>query len=372
VWRNFKLRFTGALVASAVITTGAITAFSSGPSLAVLALQSSTKAPHSFSALPATGSVIRIIQEYNYSIGNGLTDSTPSNYSYQLAIPTNVADEASRVAAVFGVSGTPVNTNGDGSDWTITNATGSTLNYESPGLPEWYFNSSQSGTPASTEALSLNALPSDDVVDADVQHYMADLAYGYQLTMPEFGTSTSTTSNVDGSDSSSVSTKDVSYTVVVDGIATDQSVSFSFDSSNDVVSASGPSFNVASSTNYPLQSIQAGVAALNAEQQAEFPSDTTSTTSKATTSNGDALSTNSSSTPPIVNVTLDSESITLGTYELTDGSLWLLPVYNYSGEAMYSTNSSSNGSWQELAVDPSYIKGSANPTSVGQHGFLNF
>jgi hypothetical protein len=73
--------------------------------------------------------------------------------------------------------------------------------------------------------------------------------------------------------------------------------------------------------------------------------------------------------PPIVNVTLDNASITLHTYQLTDGSLWLLPVYSYTGLITSADGSTSSGIWNELAVDPSYVHVSGPGSS---HGVINY
>ena len=66
-------------------------------------------------------------------------------------------------------------------------------------------------------------------------------------------------------------------------------------------------------------------------------------------------------------MTLDSVSTTLSSYTLTDGSVWMLPLYNYSGTVTNSDGSTYTGTWSTLAVDPSYVQlpvsstGGSNP-----------
>ena len=67
--------------------------------------------------------------------------------------------------------------------------------------------------------------------------------------------------------------------------------------------------------------------------------------------------------PPIIDVTLDSVSISLQSYQLNDGTVWLLPIYDYSGTVMNSDGSSYRSDWTTIAVDPSYVD--VNVTSGG-------
>ena len=54
-------------------------------------------------------------------------------------------------------------------------------------------------------------------------------------------------------------------------------------------------------------------------------------TSPPAASATDDTTTTTTPAPPIVNVTLDAETISYQTYQLTDGSVWMLPIYNYTG-----------------------------------------
>lgn len=368
-WRNLQLRLSGTLIAGALVTAGAFALFQGpGTTLPVLALQATSGANVPATSASGYTGAMQIYVKFNFSAGPGLSTTTPISASYQLQVPSSGATETSRLAQIFGISGSPVNTSGDGVDWSVTDASGSSLDYANSGVPQW----SYSATPSTTSTdSSLSDLPSQSTLANDVRHYLSMMGYGYSVSAPSFGASTAT----DATSASSTSTEDVTYTVDVDGMSTNQTVSFSVDANNKVVNAAGPAFNVTSTTNYPLQSLAAGVSALNVEQQKKCPATSPETSTPGTSAGTTAGSSGTTSTtptgPPIVDVTLNSDSITLATYQLTDGSVWLLPVYNYEGVEKNINGSSSSGSWHELAVDPSYVHVSGNSSSGG-HGVVNY
>jgi hypothetical protein len=249
-----------------------------------------------------------------------------------------------------------------------------------------------SGTPVATD------VPNHATLEADAQGYLHQLGYGYSVGSPQFSSETGNATSAGGAVTTAIDWGTVSYSVVVDAMTTNQTVQFTIDSNNQVVSASGPAFNVASTFRYPLQSPVAGVTALNAQQQSYFAG---SGTSKGVASGGDTVAPQSSgsssgtptpisdpsgsstgastppgppdtavttptdaptsSGPPIVDVTLDSVSVSLGSYMLSDGSVWLLPVYNYTGNVPSTDGTASPGSWSTIAVDPAYVKLSDAP-----------
>jgi hypothetical protein len=186
-------------------------------------------------------------------------------------------------------------------------------------------------------------VPSETTLASDVQHYLDELGYGYSVASADFGTSTISETNASGG-LVSVSTADVTYSVVVNGVSTDQTLSFSVNADNTVIYASGPALRVGAPVNYPLQSPLAGVAALNAAQHAKYASSTSS--------------------PPLVNATLTSERVQLATYQLADGALWFLPIYTYSGNVTNTTGTDSSGTWDELAIDPTYLQSGSHGAAV--------
>jgi hypothetical protein len=93
---------------------------------------------------------------------------------------------------------------------------------------------------------------------------------------------------------------------------------------------------------YPLESPAAGVAQLNATQKSRFsPASASGTTATP---------------PPVIDVALSGDTITFETYELTDGTWWLLPVYHYQGAFTGTTGAPSTGTWEQLAIDPAYVR----------------
>jgi hypothetical protein len=143
----------------------------------------------------------------------------------------------------------------------------------------------------------------------------------------------------------------VSYVVSVDGLSTDQNVSFSVDANNDLVYAQGPAFRVDPSTDYPLQSPLQGVSTLNETEHSKF-----------------SAASGSASAAPIVQATLNSASLSLASYQLSDGTTWLLPLYTYAGTVVRANGASATGTWSEIAIDPSYVHISATDA----RGIVNY
>ena len=362
VWRRFQLKMAGALAASALLTVSAIAALQgAGTVLPLLALQStSTGGAPSANPKDFLG-VMAPYQKYHFTAAPGLT-TTPTGLSYKLQIPNDQSAEALRVAAIFGVVGPTLTISGSSTDTTITDSSGRSLHYENSGLPQWYYSLGSPLVASATASNSSNAvMPSHATLEGDVSNYLAKLGYGYTASAPNFSTSAITTTSADGSTRGSINAESVTYTVNVEGIATDQPLEFSVDPNNNVVYASGPAFRVDSTSNYPLQSPVDGVAALNTDQKNKFPS----TSSAGTTSA-------SPSGPPIVDVALTSASVRLEPFKLTDGTLWLLPVYKYVGGSASAGGTSSTSYWYELAVDPRYVQVGSNSSRGGTHGPINY
>ncbi len=387
VLRSFQLKVASAAAMAAVLTVGGIAALEgAGPALQVLTLSAAKASPHApasykaASLVPRSG-VMRLYEEFNFTAGSDLSTSAATAPSYELSLPADPSSEAARLATIFGVAGSPVDTNGDGSDWTVTDGAGDTLDYENyGGVPQWYYNNAPSNASSITTTEGTSAvMPSNSTIDADVQGYLAQLGYGYSVTNPQYSSATVTASSAGQAD---VTTNEVtaSYSVTVDGVLTDQTVDITVDSNNNLIEADGPAFTLMPSVNYPLQSPAAGVSVLEAQQQAEFsqssgtgvqsggatpPSSIAgsapvsppgSTSSDTTTTDPGNATTTVPSGPPIVDVTLDSVTTSLSSYTLTDGSVWMLPLYTYTGTVTNSDGSTYTGTWSTLAVDPSYVK----------------
>jgi hypothetical protein len=341
LWRNIELKIAGTLIAGSLVAAGTLALVQGvAPTLPALALQNAASTKFAVAAQAPQAGPMQPYAEYVFS-GSGLSTTAPSALSYRVAIPANASQEAARLAEVFGVTGTPVNTNGDGSDWLVKSATGAALDYENTGVPQWYYSSTSPAIAPATESTTpVNPLPSEATVAADARHFLAQLGYGYGVSSPSFSTSTTSSVAANGTSQVTSSTEDVAFDVVVDGVTTDQTVSISVGENNVLAYASGPAFNVGASEGYPLQSPSSGVTQLNAAQKAKLSSAGTSTASP----------------PPVIDVALSSDTITLETYELTNGQWWLLPVYHYQGAFTGTTGVASTGTWDELAIDPSYVQ----------------
>jgi hypothetical protein len=61
---------------------------------------------------------------------------------------------------------------------------------------------------------------------------------------------------------------------------------------------------------------------------------------------------------------LSEASVSLQSYVLTDGSVWLLPVYVYTGNYMTTDGTDETGTWPLLAVQPAYVDVSASTTPI--------
>jgi hypothetical protein len=387
VLRSFQLRMAGSVALAAALTVGGIAALDgAAPSLAIFALA----APNTHKALGAqsfgtahvpTNGMMRIYEEFNFTAGPDLSVNNGTGAAYQVTLPTSASAEASRIAAIFGVSGTPVDTNSDGQDFTITDPSGNFVDYQTYNtVPQWSYSTAIPQAPNTSSTTSDGTtvvMPSQSTVEADVQNYLGQLGYGYQVTDPQFSTSNNVTT---APSQPTVTTNDeqATFSVTVDGQLTDQYLDFTVDANNNVVSADGPAFTAMPAVNYPLQSPAAGVAVLEAQQQSYFASNSaTGQSSGAVTSTTPASGSNSSSPgtppsassdttdttttttpsgPPIVDVTLDVETISYQTYQLTDGSVWMLPIYNYTGLVNNADGSSYTGTWSTIAVDPTFIQ----------------
>ena len=118
-------------------------------------------------------------------------------------------------------------------------------------------------------------------------------------------------------------------------------VSFTVDPSNALLYAQGPAFRVRRSVNYPLQSPRAGVATLNALERRTYASSVT----KA----------------PAATVIVTRDTLSLAGFQLRNHSLWLLPVYTYSGSGHRTAGATTT--WVELAIEAAFVTGPVSVTN---------
>ncbi|MGB8196444.1 MAG: hypothetical protein WCF25_05505 [Acidimicrobiales bacterium] len=389
VLRSFQLRMAGSVAIAAALTVGGIAALDgAAPSLSVFALAAAKSSPHASYSIATTtpsrfrGGPMRLLLDYDFSAGPDLSTTPGSGAAYELTLPTSASAEASRIAGIFNVSGSPVDVNSDGQDFTVTDPSGNFVEYETyDTVPQWSYSvaiPSAPGTDSTTTDGVTVAMPSQATVEADVQGYLSQLGYNYQVTDPQFTTSNNVVTSP-GQPTVTTNEEQATFSVTVDGQLTDQYLDFTVDQNNNVVSADGPAFTAAPAVNYPLQSAAAGVGVLEAQQQAEFsgngdstgtgsgsgssvtPTNTTGPASPPASTPGvnDTTTTSdptTSTTIPVVDVTLDAETVSYATFQLTDGSVWMLPIYNYTGLVTNADGSSYTGTWSTIAVDPTYIQ----------------
>jgi hypothetical protein len=335
-WQRIQARFAGGLIVGTLATALTLVATQGTPSLPALAIQRALTGP---SASFATALPMSTSENLRFSAGPRISAHAPSIASYKLTLPKNAKAESVRLAAVFGVAASPKASGA--SNWTVTNASGAALNYNDAGLPQWYYSSTTPKVaPAEESGSSPVATPSHAVLEADVRQYVGKLRYNYTLSAPSFSTATTSTTTQDGAPLT-VYSETVTYSVLVHGTATDQTISFTVDPTNALLNAEGPAFHVGSGVTYPLQSPRVGVADLRNSEERSFG---------ATKS-------------PAATVTVARDTVTLAAYELKGGSLWLLPLYTYSGSISGSTGASAARAWSELAVEPRYVAGSSTASA---------
>jgi hypothetical protein len=381
VLRSFQLRMAGSVAVAAALTVGGIAALDgAAPSLSVFSLAATSHSkPGALNeaTVPQVhfrGGPMRVLEDYDFSAGPDLSTNPGSGAAYELTLPTSASAEASRIAGIFNVSGSPVDVNSDGEDFTVTDPSGNFVEYETyDTVPQWSYSIAIPNAPntdSTTSDGTTVTMPSQSTVEADVQSYLGQLGYNYQVTSPQFSTSNNVVTSP-GQPTVTTNEEQATFNVTVDGQLTDQYLDFTVDQNNNVISADGPAFTAAPAVNYPLQSPAAGVSVLEAQQQAQFsesagsgasasPSNSTAPTPPVSSPGANDTTTTigatTSTTIPVVDVTLDAETVSYATFQLTDGSVWMLPIYNYTGLVTNTDGSSYTGTWSTIAVDPTYIQ----------------
>ena len=354
-WRRFQLGVSGAVSATTLIMLSAIAALQgAAPSLPVLnfAAASSTHANDYASAktsttfLPKTSVRDTVTQsavpttQYHFIAAPSFSNAAAVGPAYPLRVPSNPKTEITRIASIFGVSGelrslTPATA------WQVRGR-GAKVALASQDLWTWsYVKTSTSGSDSIIETVPVRQLT------LRATQLVSGLGYGYQL-----GTPTVTTGSARGSEPANTAQGFVSihlrFPVVVSGTTTGLVSDFAFSTTGALLSAHGPAFFVASSYPYPLITPVAGVAALNTE--------------RASLSHRAALGRSSSDTTGIsgaIAIPLSATSLTLGAYRMSDGALWLVPMYRFSSIVEGRTFT-----WPILALDPRFTKNATLATPL--------
>ena len=69
-------------------------------------------------------------------------------------------------------------------------------------------------------------------------------------------------------------------------------------------------------------------------------------------------------TPPVIKVLITSATVQLSTQQMTNGSVWLIPMYVYNGKATNQDGTTMESTWSTIAVDPAYLKISVRPSPI--------
>ena len=374
---KFRRLWLAAVASSSAATVGAVALFGSFGSLPVLTLGATPA-----SQAPKADLSMAIYARFQFLADPSLSAGKSSAAAYQVVSPTDGEAEVKALAQHFGMRENVDVAQVDG-NWTATDTHGANVTYGASGMGSFWYNSTSMAVSSCVGAVASLCPPqnfqggvmtnptatvSDQQVMMDAQEMVTAMGMAYTLTNPSFSVTSDITSSLNGSSTEpTYSVKTGNFTVAIDDVATDQSVSVTVNSDNVIVSMSGPDFGVASSTQYPLRSPSDGVAALNAAQDQRWGSKVGDAAAGGLPSPGDTAPTTTSETagPPLHVVTLSQVHLSLATYQLADGSTWLIPEYVLSGTETDVTQTAGSSQWSVIAVDPRYVTVStALPTGV--------
>ncbi|MGA2122931.1 MAG: hypothetical protein ABSG58_00730 [Acidimicrobiales bacterium] len=322
-WRRLQVRLAGGVVVAGALAAGAIALVAGSPTLPVLAVQGAFHSvPSAQGSTFASAASVRV----SFVASASLSAQPGATRSYELGVVKPNARAARRVASVFGVTGALRHT---GDNWLVTNRAGASLDYQATAVPQWFYSSTTYPVAPATKSDSASVpMPSHATLIADAAGYVKKLGYNYGLASPHFSSSTVSVTNSNGGPAEQ-SQEQLTDVVTVGSRATDQTLSITVGSKNQLIFAQGPAFGVSASRDYPLVSAQGGVRDLES-------------TERSLSAAGSSL--------PLDRVVLRHATLSLSAFRLRDGSTWLLPVYTYSSEAKEATT------WSEIAVEPSYLR----------------
>jgi hypothetical protein len=374
---KFRRLWLAAVASSSATTVGLVALFGSFGSLPVLTLGAAPA-----SQTPKVDGAMVIYARYQFLADSSLSVGDISAAAYQVVNPTDGEAEVKALAQHFGMRENVDVAKVDG-NWTATDTHGANVTYGASGMGSFWYNSTSMAVTSCVGAVASLCPPqnfqggvmtdptstvSDQQVTMDAQQLITATGMAYTLTNPTFSVTSDITSSLNGSSTEPIySVKTANFTVAIDGVATDQSVSVTVNSDNVILSMSGPDFGIASSTKYPLRSPSDGVAALNAAEDQGWGTNVGDAAAGGLPSSGDTTPSTTSETvgPPIRVVTLSRVHLSLATYQLADGSTWLIPEYVFSGTETDVTQTAGSGPWFVIAVDPRYVTVStALPTGV--------
>jgi len=321
-WRRLQVRLAGGVVVAGALAAGTLALVAGGPTLSVLAVQSAYR---SVPATPGTTFAAAAQVRVNFVAGASLGTQTSSSPVYELGVPGSSASTARHIAAVFGDTGA---LHHSGSNWVVRNDSGASLDYQTSPVPQWFYSSTTYRiAPATKSHVASVPMPSHATLIADASGYVSKLGYTYGLASPDFSSSTVSITNAAGAPAEQ-SQEQATFIVTLGTRTTDQTLSITVGSKNQLILAQGPAFRVRASATYPLVSARGGVKSLNSAEHALA---------------------GAGSSVPIDHVVLARAALSLSAFRLRDGATWLLPIYTYSSRTEKATT------WSEVAVAPMYV-----------------
>jgi hypothetical protein len=295
---------------------------------------------------------------YQFEIGADFSEMSPSQSSYPAIGPSDPASQLQTWASQLGVSGAVVTTE-TGSSWSVgsdanlrdvsivTLAKGRSgivaLTYRT-GDEDSMFNACTPSSPP-----NLGPVYSDTpAMESAAATFISSLGLNFELGSPKLETGWPSPMYMGCG-----AVESMTQPILIDGVSTDQVVSFNFNGSGHIVYAGVPVFTLGAQSDYPLRS-EAAAAAWLVQSTAPSTKATTTTTKTAPGSPyyGPALESGD-----LMVVKLRSATVALHAFWAADGSSWFLPVYQFKGDGYSSVVSPNPSPWtgSVLAVGPSYV-----------------
>lgn len=347
VWRRFQLRFCAAVTGTTLVTVGAIAALQgAGSSLPILNFAAPVPVSGVFSAA-AVAPVSSTSATIHFTLTNSALDvvtgahpaPTPTSaLAFKLAPLGQPGAEASRIAHVFGLSA--ASSKIAPGTWRVQGAHGMLTYLDTP-LATWTF-----VRPVRTLTVHLGSTGSANL-RALAATLNAALGFDDQLGVPTV-TTRALTITINQS-AVVIHTTKLDFPVLAHGTHTSLSTSFSFSSSGALLGASGPAFSLSSSYNYPVVSPRDGVRLLNDHQLTPLPSSSTNVRSLATSPQFSTTH----------HATFTRAKLSLNAFRLRGGTVWLVPVYNFSG-----TVDGQPTTLSLLALAPHFLSNAASATPL--------
>ena len=251
VWRGFKVKMAGSVAAASLLTALGITALNTaGSALPVLgfAAASAQKSTFAPAANSASGMMMRINANYQFTGAANFSTQASSGQAYTLSAPSDGPSTLAQAASVLKIDVGPSSTSDNGQSFTASGAQFSGWLVQEAGYASWGFanNAPQPVTsPTSSVAVDVSAVA---------------LSYAHRLGTFELGVPT-----VDAVPSDPQSPVSVTVPILVSGVTTSLSYNFTFASNGDLASANGDSFTLEPAGNYPLLSPSSAVGQINSQ-----------------------------------------------------------------------------------------------------------